>query len=376
MDVLTRLPVIGPVVSWVLRTRPYRVYQYFNDVGGNRLAGSVTFFGFLALFPLLTVAMAAAAAGLSDEQVRHLQNGIEKQVPALAQSLDLDSLVRNAGTVGLVSGVLLLVSGLGWVDTTRVSIRTVWRLPVEPGNPVLRKVLDVGVLVGLGLVGAVSIGASSLTTALTGQVADWLGLDHSAWGSVLLGAAGFVIAVGADMLMFAYLLVGLPRIADQRKRIVAQGALLGAVGFELLKLLLSAYLGKVAGKSMYGAFGTPVALLLWIDFIFRWLFFCVAWTASADPAAAAVRARERAEEALTAADGLAVQLGAGPPAAGASGTAGAGGAAVALAKAPAPDPVLSAASAPAAPAGRGRGRVEGAALSAAAAAGVLRRLRR
>ena len=162
----------------------------------------------------------------------------------------------------------------------------------------LRKVLDVGVLLGLGLVGAVSIAASSITTALTGQAARWVGLDHSGWGTALLDLAGFLIAVGADTLMFAYLLVGLPRIPEQRRRAVVEGALLGAVGFEVLKLGISAYLGNVAGKNMYGAFGTPVALLLWIDFVFRWLFFCVAWTASDDPAAAAVRARERAEEAL------------------------------------------------------------------------------
>lgn len=298
MDWLTRLPVVGPLVARVLRTRVYRVYEHFNDVGSNRLAGAVTFFGFLALFPLLTVAMAIAAATLGDERVQKVQHSIEQQVPALASTLDLGSLVRNAGTVGLVSGVLLLISGLGWVDTTRVSLRTVWRLPVESENVVLRKVYDVGVLVGLGLVGAVSIAGSTATTALTGRLADWMGIEHSTLGRVLLGAAGFVIAVGADMLMFGYLLVGLPRIADQRKRVVLQGALIGAVGFELLKLLLSAYLGKVAGKSIYGAFGTPIALLLWIDFIFRLLFFCAAWTATADPVAARERARARALEAL------------------------------------------------------------------------------
>ncbi|MFC1409020.1 YihY/virulence factor BrkB family protein [Streptacidiphilus sp. N1-12] len=368
MDWLTRLPVIGPVVSWVLRTRPYRVYQYVNEVGGNRLAGAVTFFGFLALFPLLTVAMAAAAASLSAEQVRQLQSGIEKQVPALAQSLDLDSLVRNAGTVGLVSGVLLLVSGLGWVDTTRVSIRTVWRLPIEPGNAVIRKVLDVGVLIGLGLVGAVSIGASSVTTALAGQAARWAGVEHSGWGSVLLSAAGYVIAVAADTLIFAYLLVGLPRIADQSKRVVLQGALLGAVGFEVLKLALSAYLGNVAGKSMYGAFGTPVALLLWIDFIFRLLFFCVAWTACADPDAAAERARQRAEEALTAAAALAATL---------RGTPAAAPASISLSKPPPAAGPSAVAAPPPAAAGRGRqAQLAAAFLSGAAALAALRRLRK
>lgn len=63
--------------------------------------------------------------------------------------------------------------------------------------------------------------------------------------------------------------------------------LLGAVGFELLKLLLSGYLKGVASKSMYGAFGTPIALLLWINFTAKLLVFCAAWTATQDPAAEA-----------------------------------------------------------------------------------------
>lgn len=57
-------------------------------------------------------------------------------------------------------------------------------------------------------------------------------------------------------------------------------ALLGAVGFELLKLLLGSYMREVAGKSMYGAFGVPIALLLWINFTAKLLLFCAAWTAT------------------------------------------------------------------------------------------------
>ncbi|MFC8510550.1 YhjD/YihY/BrkB family envelope integrity protein, partial [Streptomyces sp. NPDC057266] len=57
-------------------------------------------------------------------------------------------------------------------------------------------------------------------------------------------------------------------------------ALLGAIGFELLKLLLGGYMRGVAAKSMYGAFGVPVALLLWINFTAKLLLFCSAWTAT------------------------------------------------------------------------------------------------
>ncbi|MFE6871003.1 YihY/virulence factor BrkB family protein [Kitasatospora sp. NPDC057692] len=304
MDFLTRLPVIGPLVARVLRSRPYRAYEHFTALRGNRLAGAVTFFGFLALFPLLTVALAVAVATLSDSRVEDIQHRISDQLPGISDALNLPSLVANAGAVGLVSGVLLVLSGLGWVDTMRTSIRDLWQLPDEEGNPLLRKAWDFVVLGGLGAVSLVSLGASAAGTTLAGRIADWLGLGSAGY---LLTAAGLLIAVGSDMLLFAYLLAPFPRIGHQRRRDVLEAALIGAVGFELLKILLSSYLGSVAGRSLYGAFGVPVALLLWINFVCRLLMFCVAWTATADPAAARDRARERARAMVEAADEAAGQ---------------------------------------------------------------------
>ncbi|WP_407989926.1 YihY/virulence factor BrkB family protein [Kitasatospora sp. CMC57] len=296
MEFLTRLPVIGPIAARVLRSRPWLVYAHFTEMQGNRLAGAVTFFAFLALFPLLTVALAIAVATLSDSRVDRLQHDIADQLPGLSDSLDLPSLVANAGTVGLISGFLLLISGLGWVATMRGSIREIWRLPTDEGNPVIGKLWDCAVLVGLGLVSAVSLGASAMATTLARRAAEWLGLDGVGW---LLSLVGFLIAVGADLVLFAYLLGPFPRITEeQQRRALFQAALIGAVGFELLKLLLSSYLGSVAGKSLYGAFGVPVALLLWIDFVGRLLLFCASWTALADPAAARARTRARADAML------------------------------------------------------------------------------
>lgn len=36
----------------------------------------------------------------------------------------------------------------------------------------------------------------------------------------------------------------------------------------------------VAAKSMYGAFGVPVALLIWINLMAKLLLYCSAWTAT------------------------------------------------------------------------------------------------
>nr|WP_223244887.1 YihY/virulence factor BrkB family protein [Streptomyces sp. CBMA156] len=295
---MTRLPVVGPLVARVLRSRPYRVYEHFTAARGNRLAGAVTFFGFLALFPLLTVGLAIAAATLSDGRVHELQEHVSDQLPGISDAINLPALVSNAGTVGLVSGALLLVSGLGWVDTMRTSIRDLWQLPQEEGNPVLRKAWDVAVLAGLGLVSLLSLATSAAGTTLAGRIADAIGLNSG----YLLTAVGVLIAAACDMLLFAYLLAPFPGITGQRRRDLVQGALIGSVGFELLKLLLASYLGSVAGRNLYGAFATPVALLLWINFVSRLLMYCVAWTATADPVAARERTRAYGRALLETAD--------------------------------------------------------------------------
>jgi membrane protein len=274
---LGKIPVIGP--TW-------RAYARYGDRQGNRLSAAVTYYGFLSMFPLITLAAAVVAAALDESQVQRMQNKISEQIPGIADKLDLDALVRNAGTVGVIGGVLLLMSGTGWVDATRSSIRAIWGVEEEPGNAVTRKVADVGVLCGLGLALALSVGASTFATIVIRHISDSIGLQDQPVGRVLLQIAAFAVAVGASLVLFLYLLVGLPRLSMHRA-VAVKGALIGAIGFELLKLLVSGYIAGVAGKSAYGAFAVPVALLLWIYFVVRVLLFCAAWTANA---------QERAEE--------------------------------------------------------------------------------
>ncbi|CAM5729986.1 YihY/virulence factor BrkB family protein OS=Streptomyces alboniger OX=132473 GN=CP975_21700 PE=4 SV=1 [Streptomyces alboniger] len=120
---------------------------------------------------------------------------------------------------------------------------------------------------------------STIASAMIGWTTDQLGIDRAGWGSVLLRIAAFLVAVLADFLLLLYVLTLLPGVEPGRRRLFV-AALTGAVGFELLKLLLSGYMQGVAAKSMYGAFGVPVALLLWINFTSKLVLFCAAWTAT------------------------------------------------------------------------------------------------
>ncbi|MFK4225188.1 YihY/virulence factor BrkB family protein [Streptomyces sp. NPDC019890] len=280
MDWLIKLPVVGPLVARLMQTHAWRSYETLDRVHWTRLAAAITFISFLALFPLITVAAAIGAALLDQEQLAKLEDRITEQVPGISDQLDINSLVANAGTIGVVAGALLLLTGIGWVGSLRDCLRAVWELDDEDeGNPVLRKLKDGGVLLGLGATALTSIAASTLASTAVGWSADRLGIDKGGASGVLLQGVAIAIAVVADFLVLLYLLTLLPGVHPPRRRLMV-ATLMGAVGFELLKLLLSGYIQGVAGKSMYGAFGVPVALLLWINFSAKLLLFCAAWTAT------------------------------------------------------------------------------------------------
>ncbi|MFC8965641.1 YihY/virulence factor BrkB family protein [Streptomyces sp. NPDC057094] len=279
MDWLKKLPGVGPLVVRLMTTHAWRSYERLDRVKWTRLAAAMTFISFVALFPLLTVAAAIGAATLSTQQQKDLQDKLAEQVPGISDQLDINSLVQNAGAIGLIAGALLLVTGIGWVGSMRECLRAVWELPDTEENPLLRKGKDGGVLVGLGGAVLLTVVVSTLASTAVGWSSRQIGIDENGWGSVLLQVIAFAVAVLADFLVLLYVLTLLPGVQPPRRRLIV-AALIGAIGFELLKLLLSGYMRGVASKSMYGAFGVPIALLLWINFTSKLLLFCAAWTAT------------------------------------------------------------------------------------------------
>ncbi|MDN3295951.1 YihY/virulence factor BrkB family protein [Streptomyces ficellus] len=280
MDWLTKLPVIGPWAARLMRTHAWRSYETLDRAHWTRLAAAITFISFLALFPLITLGATVGAALLSAEQLRSIENRLAEQVPGISDQLDLDALVANAGTVGLVAGAVLLFTGIGWIGSMRECLRAVWGLDDSDGdNPFVRKGKDAVILLGLGVTGLASLAASALGSTAVDWTAERLGVSGGGAGGVFLHIGAVTVAVLADFLLLLYVLSPLPGVHPPRRRLVVAG-LIGAVGFEALKLLLGGYMRGVAAKSMYGAFGVPVALLLWINFTAKLLLFCAAWTAT------------------------------------------------------------------------------------------------
>ncbi|MEV6107343.1 YhjD/YihY/BrkB family envelope integrity protein [Streptomyces sp. NPDC051940] len=136
------------------------------------------------------------------------------------------------------------------------------------GDFLLGKVKDAGVLLSLGGTLIVTVGISVTAATAVTDIVDAAGLGRSRAGVVLIAAPGFGASFVAGVLLMFYALTPLPDVWPERRSTLV-AALMGALGFEVLKLMLSGYLSAVASRSVYGAFGVPVALLLWIHLMAR-----------------------------------------------------------------------------------------------------------
>jgi membrane protein len=59
-----------------------------------------------------------------------------------------------------------------------------------------------------------------------------------------------------------------------------RGCLFGAVGFEVLKLVGTYFVGHTMRNPVYASFAVIVGLLIWINLVSRFILFTAAWTAT------------------------------------------------------------------------------------------------
>ncbi|MGI8532678.1 MAG: YihY/virulence factor BrkB family protein [Geodermatophilaceae bacterium] len=271
-----------------------RAASLYGNRQADLLAAGATYFAFLAVFPLILLVLAVAGAVLSSrpDLLAHLLRQIQVAVPGdLGRTLidTIDTVRAQRGTVGVVGLLGLLYAGLGWMSKLRVAMQTIWRGQPDEPNFVKDNIRDVLNLVGLGGALLASVLLTGLANGLTGFVIDFVGLTDVPGVSVLTRLLGILIAIAGSTLIFLWLFIRFPQV-DVPVRAVLPGAVFGAVGFEILKLVGTFYLAAVSRSPAALAFGTLTGLLIWIYFSSRFLLFAAAWTATLSRVVERIRA--------------------------------------------------------------------------------------
>ena len=260
-------------------------WKLLLENNGNQYAAAITYFSFLALFPLILLAVAITGFVLHAHPAaqQSLFDHITSTVPGdLGRTLktSISTAIKARTSVGIVGLVGVLLTGLGWIGNLRAAIDAVWGRRAAPKrNFVLTKLMNLLVLAGLGFGTLLSLGLTVVGTSLTDQVLRAVNLDGVAGVHYLVKILGLALAVAGDVLIFWWLLVRLPDMPVPRK-VGLQGALLAAVGFEVLKIVGTFTIAKTAHSPTAGPFAGLLAVLIWIQLVARFMLFCAAWTAT------------------------------------------------------------------------------------------------
>lgn len=259
--------------------------EAYTERYGNHYAAAITYFSVLSLFPLLMIAFAVAGFVLAgnDALLTEMKDGITEAVPSgLGKTINdvVDEAIESRGAVGVIGLLAALYSGLGWMSNLRDALTAQWGLEYRQRPFLMTTIKDLLALFGLGLALGVSFGLSAAGSGLGSWLLGLVGLDDDAWALFLLRVATIVLALFANWLVFLWVLSRLPR-EKVGVRSAVRGAIAAAIGFEVLKQVFTIYLETVTESPSGKLFGPIIGLLLFANFVSRFLLFITAWTATA-----------------------------------------------------------------------------------------------
>jgi membrane protein len=250
--------LVNRVIAWADRLQrrhsvlgfPYAVVKKYGDDEGGREAALITYYGFLSIFPLLLLAVAALSRVLADHPDLR-QRLITAIVPqALRSTVEHSVTTLPTSAIPFAAGLIgLLFSGTGVVFSAYQTLNHVAAVPHRLRAGFVSRYVRVFVMLALLLLGALAVGALTvLSTALPGVA----GVQRAA---AVLGSALVVFAV---LLLGARLLLSRPAPV----RALWPGGILGAAAVTVVLNVGAPLLARLVTRAgpVYGSFATVAGM--------------------------------------------------------------------------------------------------------------------
>jgi membrane protein len=248
--------------AWLARNRvtrlPWAVVQTFSRAQGALLSGSMAYYTFLSLVPLLIVAaFVIGTLARSNAQISSAVSSAVGQLLPGVQGRDVvEQLVGTRVAFGVFGLLSVAYAGSGFVGSMTACMNRMWG--VETGrNPVSQKAFNILIVM---LLSTVLLGSVGLTI--------WIGYAARA---VLGNEAGpllrLISTLASPFSMLVLLLLLYRLLPARRHSWLSQvpGALLGAIGVELLKRGFALWTERSAGVSAIPrSLLSVVLLLIWL----------------------------------------------------------------------------------------------------------------
>lgn len=249
---LAKLEIEKARARWGFFDVAYRTFRRFGEDDGATLAASLTYYTFFSIFPLLL--FSAAALGYltfgNDVLRDELVNSGLKTVPILKDALTPEGLKQiedNRNGLAITGTLLALYTGSGVIIAMQHALNKIYHVEDEP-NFVQKRLRSLMWLAVLGGFAVTSLGLSTVA-----------GFAPDAIAFVLSLVGG--LAVSTALFLTAYKM--LPATSLSWKDVLP-GAIVAAIGFEILKVAGTAYIarGESTRNDTFGTFAAAAALLI------------------------------------------------------------------------------------------------------------------
>ncbi|MDO5731092.1 YhjD/YihY/BrkB family envelope integrity protein [Corynebacterium sphenisci] len=268
-----------------------RMQERYAGEGGNHFSAGVTYFSVLSIFPILMMVFGVLGFVLAGNQ--ELLGTISDQLTEsagddLGATLNgiLDTAIEQRKSVLSIGFLTALWSGLTWMSNLRMAITALWKRPMKADNFVIGKLRDLVRLLGLLVMIFVTFAITAVgSSGLTGVILDTIGLG----GVPGIGVVSFLVALAlgllANWVLFFWMLTALPR-GEVPLGSTAKGAIIGAVGLELVKQLGSVFFSNALANPAGAAFGPIIGVMVVLYLVWRITMYASAWAATSEAALA------------------------------------------------------------------------------------------
>ncbi|RFP66851.1 YihY/virulence factor BrkB family protein [Hymenobacter lapidiphilus] len=249
-----------------------------------RHAAALSYYTIFSLPPLLLIVITVASAAYGGEAVTgqiygQLRGMIGPESAKFLQDSIAEFTIKQKGLVSTVIGIgTLLFAATTFFVTLQESINDIWNLRVQTkgvgiGQFLKQRFLSFGLILSVALLLLVSFVISAVLSVFTDQLQQWF----PAIGVFALKMVDLLLSVGVTTLLFALIYRFLPD-AIVRWQDVGVGAFITALLFVLGKFLIAFYISKASPGSAFGAAGSAIVLLIWINYSSLIVFFGAEFT--------------------------------------------------------------------------------------------------
>ncbi|MUG94665.1 YihY family inner membrane protein [Scytonema sp. UIC 10036] len=257
-------------------------YQEWSNDKASRLAAALSYYTIFSIAPLLIIVIAIAGAVFGEEAARgaikaQLQGLIGQSGAEVIQTAIENASQPQAGTVAsLISIVVLIFGATGLFNELQDSLNTIWEVQPKPGRAVKTMVrqrfTSFAMVVAIGFLLLVSLVVSAVLAGIVGYFSHLLpGIDFI-WQVI-----NFILGFAITTILFGLIFKVLPDVKITWNDVLI-GAALTSLLFSIGRYLLGQYLGNGSFGSTYGAAGSLVVILAWVNYAAQILFFGAEFT--------------------------------------------------------------------------------------------------